>query len=223
MSQLLETTVNKSPWTSWKNYQKRYDRLVHNTSSLSFISYWKNTFFFLLGLTSKNSLGFRFLLVERLSSIVTLWRIGTSNTSYSTSIWTFLPSLVFDVSLSQLINMMLIFPFWAAYHINMSSNLFRNPTIDKTLNLGNTSRKKNFISNIKCPSLNVQLIVALIFSSFLANISSARDMFDIELLLGVSRYTRRNCCIISSSLFTPPDSLEPFWKCLRTFRSDNFS
>ena len=48
------------------------------------------------------------------------------------------------------------------------------------------------------------------FFIIMANINSAGDIFDVVLLIGVTRYPCRNCCIIFSSLFTPPDFLELF-------------
>ena len=106
-----------------------------------------------------NSVGFLFLFVENLFSVVTLCGIGTSNMSYNTSIRT--SCLVWSPTSLQLINMTLIFLFWAACHVNKSSSPFRDHTIrPKTFTLP-IRLAKHIVSNIKCLSFVVWFILPL--------------------------------------------------------------
>ena len=82
-----------------------------------------------MGLTSINSAEFIFLFVERLffsSNALCDWHFEYVIQDFYLH---FLPSLLFDISLLQLINMTHIFLFWATYHVNKSSNPFRDHTI----------------------------------------------------------------------------------------------
>ena len=131
--------------------------------------------------------------------------------SYSTSIWT--SCLVWSSMSLCLINMMLIFPFWAAYHVKKSSTPFYKDTIQPKSSTLPIQLEKHLISNIKYLSFVVHFIVVLFCIGYnlsktdfilLANIRSTGDMFDIILLLSVIRYTSRNC-IFSTALFIPAD------------------
>ena len=75
----------------------------------------------------------------------------------------FLSNLVFNISLLQLINMTLIFPFWAAYHVNKLSNPFHDhSSLPKTFTLP-IQLEKHLVSNIKCLGFIVRLVAALYF------------------------------------------------------------
>ena len=98
-------------FVSWSYFWP--DVTVHNTSRLTFISNWKYTFSFWDWRPAY--LMHFFSILSSLSSVtMVLWDWHFKHLIHLLDL-NFLPSLVFNVYTSQLINMTLIFPFWVAY------------------------------------------------------------------------------------------------------------